>query len=57
MCLYPCVCAVVCVCMDAGCTDDSSLCQIFVSGFLTHVLMAIKNFSLFGIHILQLFVL
>lgn len=42
-------CVFVCVCVDAGCTVDSTLSD-FVSGFLTHVLMAIKDFSLFGIH-------
>ena len=44
-----CVCVFVCVCVDAGCTVDSTLSD-FVSGFLTHVLMAIKDFSLFGTH-------
>lgn len=47
-----CVCACVCLCascVDTGCTVDSALSD-FVSGFLTHVLMAIKDFSLFGIH-------
>lgn len=36
--------------MDAGCTVNSALSD-FVSGFLTHVLMAIKDFSLFGIQV------
>lgn len=41
----------VCICVDAGCTVDCALSD-FVSGFLTHVLMAIKDFSLFGIRFL-----
>lgn len=51
--LYECVCVRACVgvcCVDAGCTVDSALSD-FVSGFLTHVLMAIKDFSLFGIQL------
>lgn len=47
--LCECVCVFVCICVDAGCTVDSALSD-FVSGFLTHVLMAIKDFSLFGIY-------
>lgn len=46
------VCVRACVgvlCVDAGCTVNSALSD-FVSGFLTHVLMAIKDFSLFGIY-------
>lgn len=42
-CVCVCVCALVCVC-----AVDSALSD-FVSGFLTHVLMAIKEFSLFVI--------
>ena len=53
VCVRVCVCACACMvcvrCVDAGCTVDSTLSD-FVSGFLTHVLMAIKDFSLFGIH-------
>lgn len=49
LCVCAYVCVFVCVCVDAGCTVDSTLSD-FVSGFLTHVLMAIKDFSLFGIH-------
>lgn len=45
----------VCACAHVrlrGCWLYSRLLTLsdFVSGFLTHVLMAIKDFSLFGIH-------
>lgn len=52
--------ACVCACAHVrlrGCWLYSRLLTLsdFVSGFLTHVLMAIKDFSLFGIHFFFLF--